>query len=364
MYGLSVLAFAVLAVAAPAPQRNRGGNRNGGGNGGGQQRATAQQQAAQVPGGISQAQDGSTIVDDTVNINGLPIRFKVSAPADQFMANTNIPGAAATAASNGTMGVNVLLHGDGGQSFFDFPNQNVQANTMGVVLLAPDPNLFWGGGQGLERTDGVEHAQAVSDFVTQALPQMVAFDPNAVVFSGVSGGSLLMSGFFIPSQMANFPNSAVELNCGALPPQVDFVNGAQVLSQTKIHYQSTQNELASLQQSIPQAVAAYESAAAQAGLSTNEINQLQTVDNTPQGGHCEFDGRDFVDGVQVMLSSYASVMQGGDGTVQGIGAPSNGQVRNGVVGNENLRFGAAPRRRALDGERMTVMRWAAEVAGN
>jgi hypothetical protein len=30
--------------------------------------------------------------------------------------------------------MNVLLHGDGGQSFLDFPNQAVQDNLMGVVI--------------------------------------------------------------------------------------------------------------------------------------------------------------------------------------------------------------------------------------
>lgn len=347
MHILSLLSLSVLAAAAP--QRNRGG-----GGGGGRQRATAQQQAAQVPQGISQATDGGMILDDTVNVNGLPIRFKVAAPASQFMAASGVPGAAATS-PNGTMGVNVLLHGDGGQSFFDFPNQNVQANTMGVALLAPDPNLFWGGGQGLQRTDGVAHAQAVNDFMQNMLPQVVSFNSSAVVFTGVSGGSLMMSGFFIPAQMQNFPNSAVELNCGGMPPQVAFVNAAQVMPQTTIHFQSTQSELQLLQDSIPQAVTAYEQLAADQGLSAAQINQLQTVDNTPAGGHCEFDGQGFVSGVQTMLSSYANVMQGGDGTVQGLGAPSNGQVRTGVVGNENLQF-VGGRKRAE--ESMTVMDWA------
>jgi hypothetical protein len=252
------------------------------------------------------------------------------------------------------MGVNVLLHGDGGQSFFDFPNQAVQANTMGVALLAPDPNLFWGGGSGLDRTDGVAHAQAVSDFVTQMLPQMVAFDSNAVVFTGVSGGSLLMSGFFMPAQMQNFPNSAVELNCGGLAPQVDVVDPAAVAA-TTIHFQSTQSELQLLQGSIPDAIVAYEQIASGQGLTADQINAKQTVDNTPQGGHCEFDGQDFVTGVQTMLSSYANVMQGGDGTVTGLGAPSNGQVRTGVVGNENLAFVGGQKKRAV--EIMTVHRW-------
>lgn len=36
------------------------------------------------------------------------------------------------------MGLNVLLHGDGGDSFFKFPNQALQNNLMGVVALAPN----------------------------------------------------------------------------------------------------------------------------------------------------------------------------------------------------------------------------------
>ncbi|KAF2848525.1 hypothetical protein T440DRAFT_167282 [Plenodomus tracheiphilus IPT5] len=359
-----IIAFtSLLALTSALPQRNRGGRQGGGRQGGGQtqqQQATAFQQAAQVPQGVSQAQDGSTILDDTVMVNNLPIRFKISAPADQFLTTSGVPGAAATSA-NGTMGANVLLHGDGGQSFFDFPNQNIQANTMGVVLLAPDENLFWGGGSGLDRTDGVAHAQAVSDFITTEMPKIVAMDASAVVFTGVSGGSLLMSGFFIPAQMQNFPNSAVELNCGAMPPQVQFADAATVMTQTKIHYQSTTGELALLQDAIPQAIVAYEQLAADAGLSAAQVNQLQTVDNSPNGGHCEFDGKDFVSGVQTMLTSYSNVMQGGDGTVAGLGAPSNGVVTTGVVGNENLQFVAGRKRNAAS-KSMLQMRWAqAEV---
>ncbi|KAF2465325.1 uncharacterized protein BDR25DRAFT_396312 [Lindgomyces ingoldianus] len=345
MYILPLVSL--FAVALAFPQRRKG-------NGGGAQRATAQQQAAQIPGGISKATDGSTIVDDTVNVNGLPIRFKVSAPADQFLTTTGVTGAAATS-PNGTMGVNVLLHGDGGQSFFDFPNQAVQANTMGVALLAPDPNLFWGGGSGLQRTDGVAHAQAVNDFVQQMLPQMVAFDNSKVFFTGVSGGSLLMSGFFIPAQMQNFANSGVMLNCGGMPPQVNVVDPAAVAN-TTIHFQSTQSELKLLQGSIPQAVTAYEQIASQQGLNTDQINALQTVDNSPTGGHCEFDGKDFVSGVQVMANAYSNVIQaGGDGNVQGLGAPSNGQVKTGVVGNEQLKFVGGQKRWVVPSDKRWVV---------
>ncbi|KAG9194004.1 hypothetical protein G6011_04039 [Alternaria panax] len=352
-----LITFTLLTLTTALPQRNRGG----GGGGQRQQQATAQQQAAQVPQGITTATDGSMILDDTVMVNNLPIRFKISAPADQFLPASGVPGAAATS-PNGTLGANVLLHGDGGQSFFDMPNQAVQANTMGVALLAPDDNLFWGGGAGLQRTDGVAHAQAVNDFIQTELPARVAVNMSNIVFTGVSGGSLMMSGFFIPAQMQNYANSAVELNCGGMPPQVAFQNATTVMQQTRIHFQSTQSELQLLQGSIPQAVSAYEQLGADAGLSTAQINQLQTVDNTPQGGHCEFDGQDFVSGVQTMSSSYANVMQGGNGAVQGIGAPSTGVVTTGVVGNENLQFvGGRKREIEVEARSMVQMRWAQDV---
>lgn len=41
---------------------------------------------------------------------------------------------------------------------------------MGVVALAPDPNLFWGGGSGANRVDGVAHSAAVNALITQVRP--------------------------------------------------------------------------------------------------------------------------------------------------------------------------------------------------
>jgi hypothetical protein len=61
----SLIALSLLSLSSALPQRNR----NGGGRGGNrQQQASAQQQAAQVPQGLSQAQDGSVIMDDTVMV--------------------------------------------------------------------------------------------------------------------------------------------------------------------------------------------------------------------------------------------------------------------------------------------------------
>lgn len=270
-----------------------------------------------------------------VRVSGLPIRFKISGPADQFTTASGVSGGTQAANASGSLGINVLLHGDGGQSFFDFPNQAVQSNIAGVAVLAPDPNLFWGGGAGLQRTDGVAHAQAVNDLVQNVLPQVMAFNASNVLFTGVSGGSLMLSGFFVPAHMTNFQGNGVLLNCGGLAPQVDFVDAAAVMASTTIHFQSTQQELASLQQSIPQSVAAYEQAASDAGLSAAQIGALQTVDNSPNGGHCEFDEKDFVTGVQLMADSFSDVMlAGGNGQVAGV------NVLNTVVGNEKLQFSA------------------------
>ncbi|KFY43384.1 hypothetical protein V495_03973 [Pseudogymnoascus sp. VKM F-4514 (FW-929)] len=340
---LSFFFFLSLILQSDAlPRRGRKRPNNNTGNTSGATAGTTAGLAATGGGTVSQATDGSTILDKTVNINGLAIRYKISAPASLFTAASGVPGGAATAATAATAnatagqnGLNVLLHGDGGQSFIDFPNQAVQGGLMGVVVLAPNRNRFWGGGSGLDRTDGVEHSAAVNTLIQEQLPQDVAFDPANVFFTGVSGGSLMLSGFFMPAFGAAY-KTGVMLNCGALAPQVAVVDAATLAASTRIHFQSTQNELASLQPAIPEAVAAYETLAANAGLSAAEVGALQTVDASPVGGHCEFDEQDFVSGVQLMADSFADVMlAGGSGQVGGIG-----NVLTTVVGNENINFGA------------------------
>ncbi|KAL8413508.1 hypothetical protein RB594_004951 [Gaeumannomyces avenae] len=325
-----LLLLGVLSGGAEAQRRQRQG-------GGGGARQTPQQQAAAVRQGVSTATDGSTILDMTATINGADIRFKISGPADQFTTASGVTGGTqAPNAATGTMGLNVLLHGDGGQSFFDFPNQAVQGNLMGVAVLAPSENLLWGIRTGPplgdQRPDGVADAQAVSDLVRTVLPQVAAFNMSNVFFTGVSGGALVLSGFFVPAHMTEFKGTGVLLNCGALPPQVDFVDAAAVVSSTKIHFQSSTDELASLKRTIPQSIAAYEKAAADAGLAAAQINTLQTVDATPNGGHCAFDSKGFVSGIQLVADNFETIMQGGDGVVQAISAKS---VLTGVVGNEN-----------------------------
>ncbi|TPX10656.1 uncharacterized protein E0L32_008390 [Thyridium curvatum] len=331
-----VLLLDVFGVVEALPQ-NRGRKGKGKNNAAAR---TPQQQAARIPQGVSQATDGSTILDMTARVNGVDLRFKISGPAAQFTTDSGVTGATQQAGAAGAMGLNVLLHGDGGQSFFDFPNQAVQGNLMGVVVLAPSEQLLWGqrtgGPSGLTRDDGAADAQAVNDLVQKVLPQVMAFNASNVFFTGVSGGSLMLSGFFVPAHMANFAGTGVMLMCGALPPQVDAVNAAAFAGNTKIHFQSTQQELASLQQSIPAAIQGYEQLAAGAGLAAAQINALQTVDNTPNGGHCAFDEQGFVSGIQLISDNFANIMQGGNGAVQGVNAQT---VLTGVVGNENLQFG-------------------------
>lgn len=257
------------------------------------------------------------------NCSGLSIRYKVSGPADQFTAASGVPGGAATAGTNGTNGLNVLLHGDGGQSFVDFPNQAVQDGLMGVVVLAPNQDRFWGGGSGLVRTDGVAHSAAVNTLIQQQLAQDVAFDPTKVFFTGVSGGSLMLSGFFVPAFGATYKTGVI-LNCGGLEPQVAVADANTLVTSMKIHFQTTSDELGSLQDAIPAAITAYEKLATTAGLSTDQIGTMQTVDSTPDGGgHCGFDGVGFVSGVQLMANGFSQVISNGGtatGAVTGINA--------------------------------------------
>ena len=222
----------------------------------------------------------------------------------------------------------------------------MQGNLLGVVILAPSENLLWGQRagppSGLSRDDGAADSLAVRDLIRDVLPQMVAFDPTNIFFTGVSGGALTLSGFFMPAHLAEFAGTGVLLMCGALAPQVDVVDAEAFAANTKIHFQSTKDELVSLQGAIPEAIVAFENIAAGVGLSARQIGQLQTVDNTPNGGHCEFDEQGFVSGIQLIADNFANIMQGGDGAVQGIDAAT---VLTSVVGNEDVQFAAAAARK-------------------
>ncbi|KAJ7487771.1 hypothetical protein FB451DRAFT_1390760 [Mycena latifolia] len=290
---------------------------------------------------VSTAKDGSVIIDDSVVINGLNMRYKVSAPASELVAKS---GQAA-----GTLGINVLFHGDGGQSFVDFPNQGVNSNLMGVALLAPDADFRWGGSDpkdqtGLVRPDGPAHSAAVNELLTKVLPTVVNFDPANIFLEGVSGGSLLLSGFMIPTFGASLAVPGAVLGCGGLAPAC---TGRHLRSPSA--FQSTTDDLAALQKSIPEALVAYEK------LITNTT--LLTANASPNGGHCEFDEKDFVSGVQLLTDNYASILLG-TGSLNGV------PVANSVVGNENLFAGNAAAGKAAKGNTAKAGKATAATTGS
>jgi len=150
-----------------------------------------------------------------------------------------------------------------------------------------------------------------------------------VFLEGVSGGSLFLSGFLLPQFGSSLGIPGAVLGCGGLPPQLQ-VQGD--LSKIRLHWQSTTNESPDFKMSIPQAVAAYENIAVNAGLSDTQIGQLQTFDASPNGGPCEFDQRAFVSGVQLLTDNYGAIITG-NATLNGV------TVTNSVVDNTSL---AAP----------------------
>jgi hypothetical protein len=51
----------------------------------------------------------------------------------------------------------------------------------------------------------------------------------------VSGGSFLLSGFFVPAFGEQY-KTGVMLNCGALVPQVNITDAVTLVSSMKIHF--------------------------------------------------------------------------------------------------------------------------------
>lgn len=180
-------------------------------------------------------------------------------------------GAAAAPGAQGTMGLSVLLHGDGGQSFDAFPNKNGNGNDAGVVIRAPKQARTWGG-NGPQRPDSFVHSKAVADIVTNELPRMVAFNASDMTFAGVSGGAIMLSSTFMPTQMGKFLNAKVINMCGASAPTAAFTpEAAAAMANTHIHFQSTTNELDDLQPNFSKAINAYAKAAADAGLNQKRL---------------------------------------------------------------------------------------------
>lgn len=313
---LTFLSFSILSVSA-IPQRGQKSARAG----------------LSPPQANARAPDGSTIIDREVTINGLLLRYKVSAPASSILTNGQAP------TSDGQkLGINLLLHGDGGASFSAFPNSNVQGGLAGVVVLAPNEALLWGGQStnAVQRPDGVAHATAIDKLIQEELPKVLDFDPSKVWFSGVSGGSLLLSGFFMPMFMSKY-RTGVMLMCGGMSPPANragLMNSLdpETLSSMRVHWESSQQELSSLKTTIPQGIMYFENLARQSGMSDAGIDLKQTADATPTAGHCAFDNQGFNSGIQVVVDSWSKVMlAGGDGQVKGLG-----MVSKGVVGRERL----------------------------
>ncbi|KAL5606691.1 uncharacterized protein BROUX77_003901 [Berkeleyomyces rouxiae] len=280
------------------------------------------------------ASDGSTILQGVAKINGLDIGFKVSAPAECFTIGTNIQGSAAIRHTKGKLGLNVLLHGDGGESFYQFPNQGVRKDLAGVALLAPGEGANWGGGNSNERPTGERDAAAIKEFILSYLPEILAFDNEKVYFTGISGGSKLLTGFFIPAYMHLFPNTGALLLCGAMPPQVPFVKPENFIGNTRLHFQSTQKELPSpskLRECLTETIHIYFTEAGAYNVQPDVLAKLQTSNNKPDSKHCVFDGQSFNSGVKLLVDHFPNIMQaGGDGWVPGIGVVTD-SYPNGIV---------------------------------
>jgi len=126
---LLLLLLGIFGAEAAPQQGNRNGKNRGGGGNGDAASQTPQQQAAAIAQGVSEATDGSTILDTTANVkyvrkrsryhpaeadtrgSGVDLRFKVSGPASQFTADSGVDGAEQQAGAQGELGLNVLLHG-------------------------------------------------------------------------------------------------------------------------------------------------------------------------------------------------------------------------------------------------------------
>ncbi|TPX78158.1 hypothetical protein CcCBS67573_g00590 [Chytriomyces confervae] len=208
------------------------------------------------------------------------------------------------------MGLNVLLHGDGGQSFFAMPNAKLDSNLIGVTVLAPNAPMKWGG-LGNNRPDGPQHATLVKDLVKSVLPQMMpGFNQSRVYFTGVSGGSLTLTSAMIPLYGSMFQSGWL-IMCGGLPSP-NGIPASAIGPNTRIHVQTTINELAFLKQSIPPALADLNQAIAKVpGITPQQAATQFTFDGTPNGGHCAFDGQGFSSGIQAVVSQFTALMLNG-----------------------------------------------------
>ncbi|KAI8610931.1 hypothetical protein BC830DRAFT_1232301 [Chytriomyces sp. MP71] len=146
------------------------------------------------------------------------------------------------------MGLNLLLHGDGDQSHFAMPNARLGNNLIGVTVLAPNAQMKWVG-VGNNCPDAPQHA-------------------FFVYFTGVSGGSLTLTTAMIPMFGNMFQSGYLILCGGHANPKI--IPAGAIGPNTRIHFQTTTNELTFLQQSIPQIFADINQAVAELDLPANQ----------------------------------------------------------------------------------------------
>ncbi|KAJ3201738.1 hypothetical protein HK099_002118 [Clydaea vesicula] len=283
-----------LVTSIPLPQAN---NNNGQIQGNGQ--------------GISEAEARADVTITEQIFQG--IQFRVAVP-NNLQANA---------------GLNVLLHGDGGQSFFEFPNVDPekQGGLIGVVMLSPlSPNgqLKWGGDDN-QRSDGPAQMQIVTDIIQNEIPKIVQFDQSKVFFTGVSGGSLTLTSAMLPL-FGDVFQSGMMILCGGLTNNLDLTGKLP----NRLHFQTTQDELDGIKEELPVTIKEIADSAQAQGLADAQIQQQFTVNGSPNAGHCAFDGQDFNSGIQLMLDQFADIMLNAQPTLN----VGDNQL-NGIIGNEN-----------------------------
>jgi hypothetical protein len=217
------------------------------------------------------------------------------------------------------MGLNVLLHGDGAASFFDFPNAAIDKDMplIGVVALAPNDQMTWGkqanggggGDQTNQRPDSAQHAQLIVDLITKTLPETMKLniDPKKVFFTGVSGGALTLAQAMMPKFSSQFPSGFL-LMCGGL---VQRGNAALQPDQlpNRVHIQTSTQELTSLQDQFTISGTAKELEKAITGAKVADAATRFTVDGTPNAGHCAFDGQGFNSGIRKVVENFTAIMR-------------------------------------------------------
>lgn len=239
-------------------------------------------------------------------------------------------------------GLNVMLHEDGGGSYDMFPNAEFKNNLIGVILEAPNSNRTWGGNrddaarakadvasnfpQGSLHSGYVDHMLNAGGDIEKALG--TKFDHSRVFFTGASGGSLLLTGFFIPKYADKY-NSGALLMCGGLPRQVEIAGGASSMRNWRLAFHSTQDELWQFKQTIPATINKIKEDAVGAKASTSAINAKYTIGAAAsRGGHCGIDGIGLHSGIQYGVDHFGAIM-GMGGTLPSL------LSQKGIVGNEN-----------------------------